>query len=59
MLKELMTIEQVAEYLGISQRHLQDIRKSEYFPKPIRIGKTKVRFLVDEINQFIAEGGVK
>jgi predicted DNA-binding transcriptional regulator AlpA len=59
MLKELMTIDQVADYLGVSLRHLQNLRKTEYFPKPIKIGKTKVRFLVDEINKFVREGGVQ
>tara|TARA_E500000331_G_C17259263_1_gene714493 strand:+ start:180 stop:359 length:180 start_codon:yes stop_codon:yes gene_type:complete len=59
MLKDLMTIEQLADYLGVSLRHLQNIRKSEYFPQPIKIGKTKVRFIVDEINKFINEGGIR
>ena len=54
---DLMKLDEVAEMLRCSTRHLQTIRKKEGFPKPIRLGQSAVRYLRADIEKFLRNGG--
>ena len=54
---ELMKLDEVAEMLRCSTRHLQTIRKEEGFPKPIKLGQSVVRYLRTDIEHFVRSGG--
>lgn len=56
--EEVLSIQQVAECLCVSIRQLQNLRKDESFPHPVRVGKVKVVYRTKDINQFIQSGGL-
>ena len=56
---DVMTLEEVAELLRCSSRHLQNIRKVHGFPTPVVLGKMTVRYLRRDIEQFILGGGLQ
>ena len=53
-----LTLNEVCELLKISIRHLQNIRKCATFPRPIYIGKSKVRFNRSDLNLWLLQGGM-
>ena len=55
---ELLTLSQVAEMLGVSTRHLLDLRKGSSFPQPVRLGVRKVAYRRTDIVRFIQSGGL-
>ena len=55
---KLLTIDEVCDVLRIKRRHLQNIRKYDTFPKPVYVGKNKVRFKEADIFEFIQSGGL-
>lgn len=57
-MSEYLTLNEVCDLLKISIRHLQNIRKCATFPKPIYIGKSKIRFNKCELNEWLAQGGI-
>jgi predicted DNA-binding transcriptional regulator AlpA len=54
---ELMKLDDVAEMLRCSTRHLQKIRKQHGFPKSVVLGKSVVRYLRSDIEKFVRSGG--
>ena len=57
--RDLMTIKEVAEMLRCSTRHLQIIRKRENFPKSVVLGKSTVRYIREDIEEFLRSGGFR
>ena len=55
---ELYTLDELCKVLKISIRHLRNIRKCATFPKPILIGKNKVRFSKPNIDEWLLNGGL-
>ena len=54
---DVMKLDEVAEMMRCSTRHLQTIRKEEGFPKPIKLGQSVVRYLRADIENFLQNGG--
>ena len=52
-----MTLDEVAEMLRCSTRHLQTIRKQDGFPKAVVLGKSVVRYIRTDIETFLRNGG--
>jgi predicted DNA-binding transcriptional regulator AlpA len=48
------TIRQLAQWLGISERHLHRLRERPDFPKPVAGLGRSVRFADDDVEQFLA-----
>ena len=57
-MEELLSLQEVAEYLQVSIRHLLNLRSGGSFPSPVKVGKSKILFRKNDINQFIQNGGV-
>lgn len=55
----LLNLEELANFLRISKRHLQVIRKDSSFPNPVLLGQNKVCYLMSDIQDWICNGGVK
>ena len=55
---DLYTLDDLRKVLKISIRHLRNIRKCATFPKPILIGKNKVRFSKTKIDEWLLSGGL-
>ena len=55
---ELMKLSEVAKHLRISPRYLQDLRKEDGFPEPVKLGTTKVVFRRVDIDAFVNRGGI-
>ncbi len=58
IMNELYTLDDLCKILKISIRHLRNIRKCATFPKPILIGKNKVRFSKAKIDEWLLNGGL-
>lgn len=56
-METLLTIVEVAEYLQITTRHLQNLRKMPCFPEPVTLGKSTFRFRQTDIIDFVNNGG--
>lgn len=56
-MSKLLTLVEVADYLQVTTRHLQDLRKLSCFPDPIVLGKATVRYREIDIDAFIENGG--
>lgn len=54
---KLLSLVEVATYLQITTRHLQDIRKLDSFPDPVVFGKSTFRFREEDIEAFVDRGG--
>lgn len=56
---KLLTLEEVADFIGVKPRHLQNLRKDDGFPAPVKVGKTRVRYRSVDIEKWCDDGGVK
>jgi predicted DNA-binding transcriptional regulator AlpA len=54
---DIMKLDEVAEMLRCSTRHLQTIRKKDGFPKAVVIGDSVVRYIRADIESFLRNGG--
>lgn len=52
---EMLNVQQVAEILGCSPRHVYRLADSGKMPKPVRVG-TLVRWSFDDLAAWINEG---
>ncbi len=52
---QLLTVQEVAERLRVSVRHVLKLRASDQFPKPVRLGRS-VRWRESDIARFIELG---
>jgi predicted DNA-binding transcriptional regulator AlpA len=57
-MNKLINLIDLADYLGVSVRQLQNIRKSKSFPSAVRLGKTKLAYRMNDIDAWINSGGV-
>jgi predicted DNA-binding transcriptional regulator AlpA len=54
-MRPLLTSQQAAEHLGVSERHMARQRRAGTGPRYIRIGKTKdVRYPPEEVESWVA-----
>ena len=51
----LLTAKQVAELLGISERHLHKLNSSGRLPRPVRLGRS-VRWCREELASWVRAG---
>ena len=57
-MNRLINLTDLANYLGISIRQLQNIRKNKSFPSAVKLGKTKVAYRLCDIDEWISGGGI-
>lgn len=50
--RTLLTKKEVAQWLNVSERHLQNLMKKEDFPRPVRLGRA-IRFCPQKIERWI------
>jgi predicted DNA-binding transcriptional regulator AlpA len=52
-MNEIINVVELVDYLGVSVRQLQNIRKSKSFPSAVRLGKTKLAYRMCDIDEWI------
>lgn len=57
-MNRLINLTDLANYLGVSVRQLQNIRKSKSFPSAVKLGKTKLAYRMNDIDEWINGGGL-
>lgn len=55
---KLLNVEEVADQIGCSERHIKRLVASDKFPAPIKIGRLS-RWKQEHIDQWIEEGGAE
>ena len=53
-----MNLDELAQILRVSIRHLQDLRKTESFPSPATSEGAGIVYRKSDIMKFIEKGGV-
>lgn len=48
----VLTCDEVAARLKVSRRTLDNMRKRDDFPRPLKLGTGRPRYLADEINAW-------
>lgn len=54
---QLLTTEELAEFLGVSMRTIEDWRCDRKGPPHVRLGPRTVRYRSDEVLAWLARGG--